>query len=122
MREVAGSNPVVPTIPLKPPQKVTQVEGTRTAEVENLQERHSRVVLWLLAPVVTIDVLLKILKIWHTLDTLRQFDVCMLFGSMVVVPLIALWGEKRGTARLGRFQIAVYAYILLFLATYAFSS
>ena len=88
----------------------------KASGLEDFRERQGRVQLWFLAPVATIVILLHIVRSWLTFDIWRKANAVVLLSGMVFLPLAAFWGEKRGSGKIGRFQIAVSAYVFVLLA------
>ena len=98
------------------------MEATDALEHKRSSDNRPRIALWLLAPVVTVDVLLSILLRWHSLGMIEKVNAFVLSVFLLVVPGAAVWAEKSGRKSMGRLEVAIAAYWCLMLATMVFSS
>jgi hypothetical protein len=98
------------------------MEVSNTLENNRSSDNKPRIAFWILAPVVTADVLLAILLGWHSCGVIEKFNAITLSFFLLVVPGVAIWGERTGRKSMGRFEIAILAYLCLMMMTVVFAS
>jgi uncharacterized membrane protein len=98
------------------------MQATNTLELEGNSDNKNRALLWFLAPIATINVFLAILLHWHLFAMVEKFLAVVLFVGLLLVPAIAVWGERTGRKKMGRFEVATFAYMYLMLTASLFVS
>jgi hypothetical protein len=92
------------------------MEGTNSAGPDRL----NRVSSYGLGVVVTLDVLLQVAGRWSRFDLLSHFVAVVLCASLVLLPTLAIWREKKDGRKMSRWQIATAGYMCLMLTLMLF--
>jgi hypothetical protein len=74
---------------------------------------------WFLGTIVTLDVVLRVSKVWHTYDSFGNWQAGLLLAILVVYPAGVIGRIKRGQS-LSRGYLVSGTYLILMLAMMTF--